>query len=86
MALGNEEAHANWLDFLQGMLSRGLQAPVLVVTDGTPGRTHAVEGVLSRSLRKPCLAHKVRHVIPPVPDSARRQVEAAVQAIYYALN
>jgi len=62
MALGNKESYTNWLDFLRDMVSRGLSAPVLVTTDGSPGLIRAVEEVFPYSLRQRCLAHKVRNV------------------------
>jgi putative transposase len=84
LALGNKESYINWLDFLRDMLSRGLQTPVLITTDGAPGLIRAVEEVFEKSLRQRCLAHKIRNVLGKVPDSAHQEVKAAVQAAYYA--
>jgi len=84
LALGNKESYDNWLDFLRDMLSRGLCTPVLITTDGAPGLIRAVEEVFQKSLRQRCLAHKTRNVIGKVPDNARQEVKAAVQAAYYA--
>jgi transposase-like protein len=86
LALGNKESYANWLEFARDMARRGLQTPVLVVTDGAPGLIRAVEEVYAESLRQRCLAHKVRNVTDKVPDRARDEVKAAVQAAYYAPN
>jgi len=86
MALGNKESYANWLDFLRDMVRRGLSAPVLATTDGSPGLIRAVEEVFPHSLRQRCLAHKVRNVTDKVPDRTRHEVKAAVQAAYYAPN
>ncbi len=84
LALGNKESYENWLDFLRDMVKRGLRAPVLVTTDGSPGLIRAVEEIFPHSLRQRCLAHKTRNVIGKVPDHARAEVKAAVQAAYYA--
>jgi transposase-like protein len=86
LALGNKESYQNWLDFLRGMVSRGLQAPVQTTTDGSPGLIRAVEEVFPHSLRQRCLAHKTRNVLDKVPDSARHEVKAMIQASYYAPN
>ena len=40
--------------------------------------------MFAHSLRQRCLVHKVRNVTDKVPDSARTEVKAAVQATYYA--
>lgn len=93
LALGNKESHANWLDFLRDMVARGLQAPVQTTTDGSPGLMRAVEEVFPHSLRQRCLAHtpalaggarETRNVLDKIPDSARHEVKAMIQASYYA--
>ncbi len=86
LALGNKESYDNWLEFLRDMVKRGLRPPVQVTTDGAPGLIRAVTEVFPRSLRQRCLAHKTRNVLDKVPDSARDEVKAAVQAAYYAPN
>lgn len=84
LALGNKESYPAWRDFLRDMVGRGLNTPVLTVTDGAPGLIRAVEEMWPRSLRQRCLAHKMRNVLAKVPLSAQAQVKAAVQAAYYA--
>jgi len=86
LALGNKESYQNWLDFLRDMVKRGLQTPVLITSDGAPGLIRAVDEVFAHSLRQRCLAHKLRNVLDKVPDKARPEVKAAVQAAYYAPN
>lgn len=86
LALGNHESYVDWLDFLRDMVGRGLRAPVQITTDGAPGLIRAVKEVFPNSLRQRCLAHKTRNVIGKVPDPARAEIKAAVQAAYYAPN
>ena len=86
IAPGSKESYADWLDFLRDTVRRGLRPSVLVSTDGSPGLIRAVEEVFPYSLRQRCLAHKVRNVTHKVPDRARHEVKAAVQATYYAPN
>jgi transposase-like protein len=86
LALGNKESHENWLDFLRDMVKRGLQTPVLITSDGAPGLIRAIDELFAHSLRQRCLAHKMRNVLDKVPDNARPEVKAAVQAAYYAPN
>jgi transposase-like protein len=86
LALGNKESYANWLEFLRDMVRRGLQTPVQVTTDGSPGLMRAVEEVFPNSLRQRCLAHKTRNVTDKVPDSVRAEIKNAVRAAYYAPN
>jgi transposase-like protein len=86
LALGNKESYGNWLEFLRDMVRRGLRAPVLTTTDGSPGLMRAVEEIFPNSLRQRCLAHKTRNVLDKVPDSARAEAKAMIQAAYYAPN
>jgi succinoglycan biosynthesis transport protein ExoP len=80
------ESYERWLDFLQGMIERGLSAPVLAVAHGTPGVMRAVSEVFPNSLRQRCLALRIREVDEEIPKSARAEVMAMVQAAYFAPN
>jgi putative transposase len=84
LALGNKESYENWLEFLRGLVQRGLRKPVMITTDGAPGLIRAVREVLPKSLRQRCLAHKTRNITDKVPESVREVVKAAVQGAYYA--
>jgi putative transposase len=37
LAPASAERHAGWADFLAGLVTRGLRAPLLVVSDGAEG-------------------------------------------------
>lgn len=84
MTLGNKESLDAWLAMVRDMVRRGLRVPTLITTDGAPGLIAAVEQAWPRSLRQRCLAHKKRNVLDKVPDSAREEVKAALNGIYYA--
>jgi putative transposase len=43
MALGNKENYNAWQSLIRDMQGRGLDLPVLIVTDGAPGLIRAVE-------------------------------------------
>jgi transposase-like protein len=84
MGLGNKESLPAWRDFIRHMTGRGLRAPTLVTTDGSPAVMAAVDEVWPRSLRQRCLAHKKRNVLDKVPDNAQAEVKRALSAIYEA--
>ena len=86
MGLGNKESYTAWQDFIRSIQGRGLQAPVLVTTDGAPGLIRAVEEAWPNSLRQRCLAHKIRNVIGKVPDDTQAELKAMVHSAYYAPN
>ena len=81
MTLGSKESHNAWLEMLRDMVSRGLRTPLTVTSDGAPGLIRAVEEVFPLSLRVRCWAHKVRNVLDKVPDDARDEVKAFLEAV-----
>ncbi len=60
LAAGGSESADAWGDFLDGLRSRGLRPPLLVISDGAAGLISAAESVLARSLRQKCLIHRAR--------------------------
>jgi transposase-like protein len=70
-AATSESADA-WGDFLSGLRSRGLRAPLLVISDGAPGLIAAIEIPFPQSLRQRCVIHYVepRTMWTPQPVAA----------------
>jgi transposase-like protein len=66
----------------RNLKGRGLAGPLLVVTDGAPGLIRAVQEVLPRSLRRRCLAHKMRNLQAKVPAERWREIGPAARAMY----
>jgi putative transposase len=79
---GASESTDAWADFLQGMIARGLRAPLLVVSDGAPGLIAAVELVFPHSLRQRCTIHRARNILAKVPVAHQAEVKAAYWAIF----
>ena len=67
---GASESTDAWTGFLEAMVTRGLRAPLLVVSDGAPGLIAAVELVFPHSLRQRCAIHRARNVLAKVPVDA----------------
>lgn len=44
----SQESEDAWIDFLRDMLRRGLNAPVLIISDGAPGLINAIEAVFPK--------------------------------------
>ena len=81
LALGNTESHADWLDFLRDLVGRGLGPPLTMTSDGAPGLLRALEEVFPASVRIRCWRHKMRNVLDKLPESARPEVKAWLQAV-----
>lgn len=79
---GASESTDAWRGFLDGMVERGLRAPLLVVSDGAPGLIGAVELAFPQSLRQRCLIHRARNVLAKVPLAHQSEVKKAYWAIF----
>jgi putative transposase len=80
-AAGNEGNDA-WDDFLDGLKTRGLRPPLLVISDGAAGLVGAIDRAFPRSLRQRCLIHRCRNVLAKVPTRAQAEVKAAYWQIF----
>jgi putative transposase len=82
LAPGASESTDAWAGFLQDMKSRGLRAPLLVVSDGAPGIIAACDLELGQSLRQRCVIHRARNLLARVPKHAQSEVKAEYWAIF----
>jgi transposase-like protein len=53
LAAASSESTDAWVDFLEGLVTRKLTSPLLVVSDGAP----AIEQVFPKALRQRCAIH-----------------------------
>jgi transposase-like protein len=82
LAPGGSESTDAWSDFLDELAGRGMQPPLLVISDGAAGLINAAESVLGRSLRQRCLIHRCRNVLAKVPAQAQEEIRSAYWAIF----
>jgi putative transposase len=68
LAPGTKEDTASARELLRDLKARGLNDPLLVVSDGAPGLIRAIEEVFPKSLRQRCLAHRMRNLQGKVPE------------------
>jgi putative transposase len=71
-----------WDDFLADLVSRGLCAPLLGISDGAAGLTGAFDRAFPASLRQRCLVHRARNVLAKVSAHDQPQVKADCWAIF----
>ena len=67
LAPDSDEGTDPWASFLDDLNARGLDMPLLVITDGAPGLVGAVEVAFPRPLRQRCLIHRARNLLAKVP-------------------
>jgi transposase-like protein len=72
--LGMRESNEDWLELGRDLIARGLGAPMLIVADGAPGLTKAIEQCWPASDRQHCAVHRVRNLLAKVPERERERV------------
>jgi putative transposase len=75
--LGAREAKDDWLELGRDLTTRGLQAPRLIVADGAPGLTLAIEELWPRADRQHCAVHRLRNLQAKLPKSEHDRVRLA---------
>src|SRR3954468_3482994 len=58
--LGMRESYEDWQALGRDLIGRGLGAPMLIVADGAPGRSKAIEQCWPASDRQRCCVHRAR--------------------------
>jgi putative transposase len=87
VALGMRESFEDWQTLGRDLISRGLGAPMLIVADGAPGLTKAIEQCWPASDRQRCCVHRARNLYAKVPDRERERVKHAYwRALDEAIN
>jgi len=84
ISLGNQESYNAWKWFLEDMVKRGLQEPILVVIDGCPGLIKAVKEMFPVSDIQRCTKHKTENVLDKVLKEDREKVKDSLRKIFYA--
>lgn len=84
LALGNRESFDAWLAFLHEMVERGLNEPLLTISDGNAGLKKAVKQVFPDAMRQRCQVHKMRNILAKLPKSVLKDMKKLIQQVFYA--
>ena len=82
--LGPRESYDAWLSFLQDLVARGLQDPLLIVMDGAPGLVKAVKRVWPRAFQQRCQVHKMRNILAKLPRLMQGKMKGLLQQVFLA--
>ena len=77
VSLGMRESFEDWQTLGRDLISRGLGAPMLIVADGAPGLTKAIEQCWPASDRQRCCVHRARNLYAKLPEQERERVKHA---------
>lgn len=87
VSLGMRESFEDWQSLGRDLIARGLGAPMLIVADGAPGLTKAIEQCWPASDRQRCCVHRARNLYAKLPDRERDRVKHAYwQALDEAIS
>lgn len=86
LELGNKESYGCWQDIFRRLKERGLNEPVLGVSDGAPGLIKAFEEAFPNTLRQRCLVHKKKNILDKVPEKAKDEVKSYLNSVYNAAD
>jgi transposase-like protein len=84
VSLGNHESYSAWKGFLEDMIKRGLNEPLLTVIDGCPGLIKAVKEVFPNSDIQRCTKHRTENILDKVLKEDRAKVKDSLRKIFYA--
>jgi putative transposase len=75
--LGMRESYNDWQELARDLIARGLGSPMLIVADGAPGLTKAIEQCWPASDRQRCCVHRARNLYSKLPERERERVKHA---------
>ena len=81
--VGPSEDEAFWLQFLRGLVGRGLKEGVtLAISDAHQGLKGAIEAVLQGRAQQ-CRVHFMRNTLALVPKTAASMVAATIRTVFF---
>ena len=80
--VGPSEDGAFWLQFLRGLVARGLRGVQLVVSDAHSGLKQAIAAALGGASWQRCRVHFLRNALALVPKQAAEMVAAAIRTVF----
>jgi len=84
--LGPSEEEAFWLQFLRGLIRRGLRGTQLVISDAHEGLKGAISKALPGSVWQRCRVHFMRNLLGRIPHADKPVVAAMVRTVFAQPN
>jgi transposase-like protein len=84
LELFQSESSSCWEGFVEGLISRGLKAPLLAIVDGNKGLRSALGKNWPATLVQRCTVHKLRNLERYAPRHAMEEIKSDYHKIVYA--
>jgi len=84
LGIGYRESYDSWKVFLEDMLVRGLNEPLVIISDRNAGLRKAAKECFPRSYRQHCQAHKMRNILAKLPRSMHQEMKRLLVKVFQA--
>lgn len=84
LELFQSESSSCWEGFIEGLIGRGLKAPLLAIVDGNQGLRSALGKNWPSTLVQRCTVHKLRNLERYAPRHAMEEIKSDYHKIVYA--
>jgi len=84
LELFQSESSSCWEGFVEGLIGRGLKAPLLAIVDGNKGLRSALGKNWPSTLVQRCTVHKLRNLERHAPRHAMEEIKSDYHKIVYA--
>ena len=81
--LSHSESNRSWGRFVSDLKLRGLNDPILCVSDGNAGLINALDSNFTTSLRQRCVKHKIENILDAIPKEQQPEVRKRLNTIFY---
>lgn len=81
---GERESYDCWKTFAEDMLLRGLNEPLLVISDGNAGLKKMMRECFPYSFFQRCQVHKMRNILSKLPKDIQAKMKKLIQEAFYA--
>ncbi len=81
---GERESYDCWKVFAEDMKLRGLNEPLLVISDGNSGLKKMIRECFAYSLVQRCQVHKMRNILSKLPKDLHAKMKKLIHSAFYA--
>ena len=83
VGLGNTESGDTWGNFIIDLKKRGLQDPLLCISDGNMGLCSMIDKYFPTSYRQRCVKHKMENILSQIPKEKHKELQPKLNRIFY---
>lgn len=82
--VGSKESYDACKGFIHDMIQRGLNVPLLIISDDAPGLRKAIKECFSSSMYQICQVHKMKNILSKLPTYIQKEMKKLLQRAFNA--